>query len=70
MHEVSRVFPGSNLASDAPCGNPSASAPAMTLAPTPAPTPGPTSTRPEVHYRLHISLLLIFKWLLLLVFRA
>jgi hypothetical protein len=68
MHEISRVFPNSNLASDAPCDNSSASAPTRTI--TPAPTPAPTSTMPEVHCRLHIRLLLIFKWLLLLVFKA
>jgi hypothetical protein len=60
MHEVSRVFPGNNLASDVPCSSSSAS----------APTPAPTSTMLGVHCRLRIRLLLIFRWLLLLVFRA
>jgi hypothetical protein len=62
MHEVSRIFPGSNLASDAPCGSSSASAP--------TPTTAPTSITPKVHYRLCIRLVLIFRWLLLLVLRA
>jgi hypothetical protein len=68
MHEVSRLFPGSNLASDAPCGNSSA------LAPTPttvlAPTPALTSTTPGVHCWLRIRLLLIFRWLLFLVLKT
>jgi hypothetical protein len=62
MHEVNRIFPGSNLTSDAPYDS------SFALAPTP--TPAPTSTTPEVHYRLRIRLLLIFKWLLLFVLRA
>jgi hypothetical protein len=62
MHEINRVFPGSNLASDAPYGSSSTSAP--------TPAPAPTSTTPGVHCRLYIRLLLIFRWLLLLVFRA
>jgi hypothetical protein len=35
MHEVSRVFLGSNLTSDAPCGSSSTSAPTLTTAPAP-----------------------------------
>jgi hypothetical protein len=53
MHEVSRIFPGSNLASDAPYGSSSASAP--------TPTTTPTSTMPGVHCRLYIRLLLIIR---------
>jgi hypothetical protein len=64
MHEVSRVFPGNNLVSDAPCSSSSASAA------TPAPAPAPTSTKPEVHCRFHIRLLLIFRWLLLPILRT
>jgi len=68
MHEVSRVFPGSNISSDSPYGNSFVSAPTPTT--TLAPTPAPTSTTPGVHCRLRIKVLLISRWLLLLVLRA
>jgi hypothetical protein len=68
MHEVSRIFPGSNLANDAPYDNASVSAPTLTT--TLAPTPASTPITPGVHCRLHIRLLLIFRWLLLLVLKA
>jgi hypothetical protein len=68
MHEVNRIFPSNNLASNAPYSNASVSA--FTLTTSLAPTFVPTSTTPGVHCRLHIKLLLIFRWLLLLVLRA
>jgi hypothetical protein len=63
MHEISRVFPGSNLASDAPCGS------TFVSAPTPTMTPAPTSTARGPLSAPH-QVLLIFRWLLLLVLRA
>jgi hypothetical protein len=59
MHEVSRVFPGSNLASDAPYGSSSASAPTPTTAPAPTPylhyVRGPMSASHQVATHLQMD---------------